>query len=164
MRVKEIYWIRNKGYRIVERKLGYSFGAKYCERSWEIRQYEELGEDYDLIKESRMLDSYRGLTNDYDKDLQILQQSGQLSMNVSTYEAMKFVVENWDDDWSRSPYSLSFYSSKDIDWGYKPEGSLRVSDHWNFGFEGEHCPTAEPVDGWAVCRFENGLYQLIKKF
>ena len=30
--------------------------------------------------------------------------------------------------------------------------------------DGEHCPTAEPVEGWAVCRFENGVYHLIKKF
>ena len=33
-----------------------------------------------------------------------------------------------------------------------------------FGEDGEHCPTAEPVEGWAVCRFENGVYHLIKKF
>lgn len=70
----------------------------------------------------------------------------------------------WAKEWSQSPYSYSFYSSKNIDWGYKPEGSLRVSDHWNFGEDGEHCPTAEPVDGWAVCKFENGKYHLIKKF
>ena len=37
-----------------------------------------------------------------------------------------------------------------------------MSDQWNFGANGEHCQTAEPVDGWAVCRFENGKYHLVK--
>ena len=75
-----------------------------------------------------------------------------------------WLMENWDENWSKSPYGYSFYSSKNIDWGYKPEGSIRVSDHWNFGEDCEHCPTAEPVDGWAVCRYEDGIYHLIQKF
>lgn len=82
----------------------------------------------------------------------------------STLKAVLFIAANFTDSWSVSPYSFSVYSSKDIDWGYKPEGSLRVSDHWNFGENGEHCPTAEPVEGWAVCKFENGVYHLVEKF
>lgn len=82
----------------------------------------------------------------------------------SYFNMIMWLMDNMDENWSQSPYGESFYSSKNIDWGYKPEGSLRVSDHWNFGENGEHCPTAEPVDGWAVCKFENGKYHLIKKF
>jgi hypothetical protein len=33
---------------------------------------------------------------------------------------------------SKSPYSNSFYSSKDVTFATKPNGSMRVSDHWNF--------------------------------
>ena len=38
-------------------------------------------------------------------------------------------------DWNiilKSPYSDSFYSSADVTNNYKPDGSYRVSDHWNF--------------------------------
>ncbi|MCK1200339.1 hypothetical protein MXZ33_06045 [Streptococcus uberis] len=82
----------------------------------------------------------------------------------SAIDIWMFILENMDDNWSKSPYSNSFYSSNDITWGYKPEGSLRVSDHWNFGEDGEHCQTSEPVEGWAVCKFNNGKYDLVKKF
>ena len=54
-------------------------------------------------------------------------------------------------DWSiiyKSPYSKSFYSSEDISWSSKPDGSFRVSDHWNFTTNRSdrvHCKTTEPV-------------------
>lgn len=32
----------------------------------------------------------------------------------------------------KSPYSNSFYNTTEVNWGEKPNGSLRVSDHWNF--------------------------------
>lgn len=38
------------------------------------------------------------------------------------------IIKDWDD-FSQSPYSMSIYDTKDVDWGYKPEGSLRISDH-----------------------------------
>ncbi len=85
-------------------------------------------------------------------------------IDKSHIKAIIYIMENMTDEWSKSPYSESFYSSKDIDWGYKPEGSLRVSDHWDFGDEEEHCPTVEKVQGWAVCKFENGIYHLVEKF
>lgn len=87
-----------------------------------------------------------------------------LVSDLARATALSWVMENMTQEWSISPYSESFYSSKDIDWGYKPEGSLRVSDHWNFGEDGEHCQTSEPVEGWAVCKFNNGKYDLVKKF
>lgn len=46
----------------------------------------------------------------------------------------------------KSPYSNSFYSSSDVDWGKKPDKSYRVSDHWNFYTRGKwHCETDKKV-------------------
>lgn len=48
----------------------------------------------------------------------------------------------------KSPYSKSFYSSDDISWTHKPDGSFRVSDHWNFTTnrsDRTHCKTKKPV-------------------
>lgn len=48
----------------------------------------------------------------------------------------------------KSPYSKSFYSSDDISWTHKPDGSFRVSDHWNFTTNRNdrvHCKTKKPV-------------------
>lgn len=71
---------------------------------------------------------------------------------------------------NKSPYSDSFYNSKDIDWNYKPEGSLRLSDHWNFWSQGKtHCEV-EGTDGeliencWMLCQFKNGKYHIIERF
>lgn len=81
----------------------------------------------------------------------------------------KFVLKNWTDDWCVSPYSNSFYSSKNISWEHKPEGSIRISDHWNFpttANNGIHCRTSNSdlVEGWAVGRYNNGVYDIIKVF
>ncbi len=46
----------------------------------------------------------------------------------------------------KSPYGNSFYNSKDISWTNKPDGSFRVSDHWNFvARDSKHCITTNPV-------------------
>lgn len=168
VKIKRIVWVKNNGFEIRERELDCYFkndgSYKKSSGDWESRSYEKFGNKLQLIKDSKKLESYNGLTKDYQKDLKILRKCGRSEMNATEYEAMKYVEENWTKEWSQSPYSNSFYSSKNIDWGYKPECSLRVSDHWNFGENGEHCPTDEPVDGWAVCKFENGKYHLIKKF
>ncbi len=68
----------------------------------------------------------------------------------------------------KSPYSNSFYDSKDIDWDFKPENSLRLSDHWNFYSYGEkHCcldNTEEYTQKWLLCQYKNGVYNIIKEF
>ena len=162
--IKELIWINHEGYKIIERELGKDFGGKSVTRKHEILCFEKFGENYNLIRDSKKLDTYDGLSNDYKYDLKILQNGGGTTMTASGYEAYKYIVDNIDENWSKSPYSRSYYDSQNIGWGYKPEGSIRVSDHWNFGEDCEHCPTAEPVDGWAVCRYENGIYHLIQKF
>ena len=85
----------------------------------------------------------------------------------SRNNAFKYLVDNVTADWSKSPYSNSFYNSTDIDWNSKPENSLRVSDHWNFQTGDEmHCVTDDPTfkKGWAVGQYKNGTYEIIKKF
>lgn len=76
---------------------------------------------------------------------------------------------------NKSPYSNSFYNSNDIDWGYKPEGSIRISDHWGFESLGEkHCvidfesltdeDEQEQLNmSWLVCVYKNGKYHIIEK-
>lgn len=66
---------------------------------------------------------------------------------------------------SKSPYSNSFYAhekSDTIDWGNKPEGSYRMSDHWNFGDNQEHCKTVDGIDyDLAICKIIDGLYNQV---
>lgn len=68
---------------------------------------------------------------------------------------------------NKSPYSNSFYDSDNIDWDSKPEGSLRLSDHWNFYSWGEqHCCldcTDEYTQKWLLCQYQNGVYHVVKE-
>ena len=67
----------------------------------------------------------------------------------------------------QSPYSESFYTEGEITWDSKPEGSLRLSDHWNFESEGEtHCKldsTSEYLQKWLVCEYHNGTYHIVEE-
>lgn len=58
-----------------------------------------------------------------------------------------------------SPYnrteSGSYYNTADKSWDYTPDGSIRVSDHWNFPSRGNiHCKTDVPdsklIGKWAI--------------
>lgn len=78
-------------------------------------------------------------------------------------EAMKF------ENMSKSPYGFSFYNSQNIDWGFKPEGSLRISDHWNFTKDGtkhlriKGIESDETIHGWKIARYEQGEYVVQKE-
>lgn len=79
----------------------------------------------------------------------------------------EYLLVNITPAWSMSPYSNSFYNSHDITWNYKPENSLRISDHWNFttSYGSEiHCQTTNPAfkTGWAVGEYHHGVYTIIK--
>ena len=63
-------------------------------------------------------------------------------------------ILTWDEV-SKSPYSNSFYNSKDIDWDYKPVNSLRISDHWNFVEGGEDCEDCESSNKTKHCQLTN---------
>lgn len=57
------------------------------------------------------------------------------------------IKENKRLECSKSPYSMSFYLHKNgeiIDWDFKPEGSYRLADHWNFfSHDKFHCISDE---------------------
>ena len=69
---------------------------------------------------------------------------------------------------SQSPYSDSWYIMKfgeEISWNEKPEGSYRISDHWNFGSDNEHCRIAgeeDKINREMVCEYRNGFYYEVK--
>lgn len=78
----------------------------------------------------------------------------------------------------KSPYGNSFYNSDNISWGFKPENSIRISDHWSFESQDEiHCvlqiegtPLANyylddetDILEWLVCRYKNGKYHLVER-
>ena len=68
-------------------------------------------------------------------------------------EDCREIVRAWPD-LKKSPFSRSFYSSRDKRWDFAPDGCERVSDHWNFRSPRRrrapdggtrHCPTDRPV-------------------
>lgn len=68
---------------------------------------------------------------------------------------------------SNSPYSNSFYylpENENISWSYKPEGSLRISNHWSFEANGEiHCEIEGEIEvqELTICIFKNGFYERV---
>jgi len=83
-------------------------------------------------------------------------------------EKIKMMMKEWPVI-NKSPYSDSFYSSTDISWSHKPEGSYRVSDHWNFtthrdGKSVKHCRTDKSVPTKShitIAQYKDGIYHVI---
>lgn len=77
-------------------------------------------------------------------------------------------IESWETQ-NKSPYSHSYYNA-DVDWDSKPEGSLRLSDHWHWTDEygALHCQVAgagqEGIKRWLLCRYEHGQYVIVREF
>lgn len=70
---------------------------------------------------------------------------------------------------NKSPYSQTYYDTKDISWEHKPEDSLRISDHWNFESHGKkHCELSNIdeyiEDNWILAQYKNGKYHILKEF
>ena len=70
---------------------------------------------------------------------------------------------------NKSPYSLSYYNTPNISWDYKPQGSLRISDHWNFTSHGEkHCLLAHTEkniqNNWMLAEYIDEKYHVLKEF
>ncbi len=64
-------------------------------------------------------------------------------------------ILSWDYTY-KSPISLSFYSKKK-DWNHTEEGTIRISDHWNFTARGTiHCKTKQ--DGITQDQWAKGIY------
>jgi hypothetical protein len=64
----------------------------------------------------------------------------------------------------KSPYGLSFYNDV-VGWGFKVDGSLRISDHWNFTSHGKvHCETTTDVPNtthWALAKYDASINKYI---
>lgn len=74
-------------------------------------------------------------------------------------------MKKWDVIY-KSPYGSSFYNTTEIDWNYKPDGSLRVSNHWNFStnrtkFTGRiHCKTNKRISNnviFALAKYNSSI-------
>lgn len=90
-------------------------------------------------------------------DLQAIIEREQMFIDLA--EINNFVI-------SKSPFSNSYYAHSEndtIDWGLKPVGSYRLSNHWNWTSNGTtHCPTVTNRDfGEALAIMtENGYEQI----
>lgn len=81
-------------------------------------------------------------------------------------QAIRDVIDSWEIA-CKSPHSHSYYNVREGEktWEITPLGSLRVSDHWNFGAHGAvHCPTDVPVRNdvnWALGQYDGEKYVLL---
>ena len=75
-------------------------------------------------------------------------------------------LNTWENVF-KSPYGNSYYNAK-VNWGFKPNGSLRISDHWNFESHGKfHCQTLNACENnshWTIAKFcaERNKYIVIE--
>ncbi|GAA0076570.1 hypothetical protein UT300005_09480 [Clostridium sp. CTA-5] len=93
----------------------------------------------------------------------LLPQSAKVTPKEVLDEINKFEYIN------KSPYSLSYYNVPGVSWDHKPEGSLRISDHWNFISHGnKHCLLADTEEeiqnNWMLAKYIDGQYHILKEF
>lgn len=82
--------------------------------------------------------------------------------DLPEYGVPEGIIERMKD-WPiimKSPLSNSFYSSEDTTFGFKPDKSFRVANHWNFVSRRDnklHCVTDQPIENdtvWAIGQFD----------
>jgi hypothetical protein len=159
---------------------------------------------FDLANQQKV--SLKNMVLDWLKRFKNLSLDNLMNMNLEnlnktiincaeSFQGFKFIDGYWYMPldvrkellkWStvnRSPYSFSFYNSNDISWSHKPEGSLRISNHWNFrgtkydskGWKVDnpnqiHCkikgtgPSYPSINKWLLCRYEKGEYIKLKEY
>lgn len=129
---------------------------------------------YDFIKESLDTEEEKPMTKKQLKRLKyFVHKENEIIPweNLDKYsipEKIKMMMKEWSVI-QKSPYSDSFYSSTDISWSHKPEGSYRVSDHWNFtthrdGKSVKHCKTDKSVPTTShitIAQYKDGIYHVI---
>lgn len=124
----------------------------------------EKNSSYD-VDMRKFVRSVRDMTN----VAELSHAPNELIMSIAKASSMPVEAQKERDSWkivNKSPYSQSYYNSWDIDWDHKPEGSLRISDHWNFYSKGkDHCVTdiKGPV-WWALGKYDNGIYKILKQY
>lgn len=89
------------------------------------------------------------------------------SANITPKEVLEEI--NKFEHINKSPYSSTYYNVPEITWDYKPEGSLRISDHWNFVSHGaKHCLLAHTEEviqnNWILAKYIGGKYHILKEF
>lgn len=76
-------------------------------------------------------------------------------------------ISTWNEI-RKSPWSDSFYNAT-VGWDFKPHGSYRIADHWNFKSRGKkHCETTTELKEnlWALGQFDAsvGKYRILRTF
>jgi hypothetical protein len=93
----------------------------------------------------------KGEQRDYYRNLNPIKPVEERTYNINQLKEFDIPSEIIDNmkSWDvivKSPHSDTFYNSTEISWTYKPDGSFRVSDHWNFETRGtKHCLTETVV-------------------
>lgn len=156
----ETHFNEEENYKIVDIIDGELFTAeiKKLFEEYELKEYEQVFKVLNLKEEDK--ETYFSFWKNYHNYLNINVIS--ILNELNDFEKLR-----------KSPYSSSFYNSSDIDWDYKPEGSLRLSDHWNFrtsrnDYQDCHCQlketTAQIYNSWMLCKYKNGKYEVLKYF
>src|SRR5690625_2323833 len=85
-------------------------------------------------------------------------------VNKKQFEDLKEIIKKFKVI-NKSPFSESFYD-REVDFGEKPEGTIRISKHWNYKSSHDdevHAVTDKGVkdDNWAVGVYKNGVYEIV---
>jgi hypothetical protein len=165
---------------------------KYIRREGNPGNYKYIYEEPENKKEGKegkdvyqeMADTLNKYSKTHQEDIQKyikaereanLERINDIKAYPEKKEKIKEEIASWEII-NKSPYSDSFYNSYDIDWDHKPEGSLRLSNHWNFsqnhGTPEEmreiHCKlntTKDYVNNtWILAKYNKGIYKVLKVF
>jgi hypothetical protein len=117
-------------------------------------KYEEWEKAKDLVKTVIIHNAndevINELTNNYKFKNEDIKSMVANMLIANEPDKVLSAIKKFDDELSKegkelsnSPYSFSSYiipKGEQITWGYKPDNSFRISDHWNFYSQGEiHC-------------------------
>lgn len=154
----------------------YFYRDRVMNKYHDVNAYWEKGDwHFDVINHAMIKPAFKQYVFAHQKQFKLMNQLYDnifmLYQNADqNNEMIYWLLDHIDENWSKSPYSMSFYNAQNITWGYKPEGSLRVSDHWNFETYGEkHCQTLDPnfklkPGQNALGQYEHGKYRILKVF
>tara|TARA_R110000772_G_scaffold123662_2_gene230052 strand:+ start:685 stop:1476 length:792 start_codon:yes stop_codon:yes gene_type:complete len=90
------------------------------------------------------------------------------------HRLVKFICQNFGEEYYKSPWSHSYYSAK-VGWQFKPDKSYRLANHWNFRTKTGnrdilHCETTSDVgednENWTIGQYDGELkkYNVILSF
>ena len=173
---KSFFWQGNNKYG------RYKIPSNYIELDKILEEYQEVK---DYLKENKKVKQvYVSFENEDEKNI-YLEKKAKIERAIARKEKLlekeriknailslplkaQEIVKKWRII-SMSPYSTSFYNKNGITWGKKPNGSLRLSNHWNFYSQGEiHCKLNTTnnylSNTWILAEYNNGIYKEIQRF